>query len=182
LRSDIATDLKRRVADVVTTWRTPWNGSSEADATQAASLITADAQALRRIVARLGSPGRSLVGDDGCEAALVIALHSDHDRNFQIMLLRQLEAAVRRGHATTAQWARLYDRCLVRSGLPQKYGTQYWLRDGRIEPHPVTDPEKLDEVRAGVGLPPRHERLIALQRRHIAIGEQDAARGERGAA
>ncbi|MET9957007.1 DUF6624 domain-containing protein [Streptomyces sp. NPDC006339] len=126
-----------------------------------------DAQALRRILERLGRwPGRSLVGDAGCEAAVVIALNCD-DLNFQITLLRSLHAATRQGDATTAQWARLYDRCLVRSGQPQKYGTQYRLHDGQIEMCPVDAPETLDTLRARAGLPPHQDRRAALERRHL---------------
>ncbi|UUS34018.1 hypothetical protein NRO40_26450 [Streptomyces changanensis] len=126
-----------------------------------------DTHALRRILERLGRwPGRSLVGDAGCEAAVVIALNSD-DLNFQIALLRLLHAAMRQGDATTAQWARLYDRCLVKSGQPQKYGTQYRLHDGQIEMCPVDAPEALDTLRARAGLPPHQDRRAALERRHL---------------
>ncbi|MFF6772697.1 DUF6624 domain-containing protein [Streptomyces sp. NPDC012637] len=161
---DIAQDLVSRVTDAQRTWRAPAHQRGVLDDAKPAAQ---DAQALRRIIERLGGwPGRSLVGDAACEAALVIALNSDHDLNFQITLLRSLHAAVRMGDATTAQWARLYDRCLVRSGQPQQYGTQYQLHDEQIEMCPVADPEALDTRRAHVGLPPHHDRRAALERRH----------------
>jgi hypothetical protein len=40
-------------------------------------------------------------------------------------------------------------------GRPQRFGTQ-WLddpRDGRIRPWKLADPERVNEYRAGVGLP-----------------------------
>ncbi|MET9431707.1 DUF6624 domain-containing protein [Streptomyces sp. NPDC003036] len=162
---DIAQDLVSRVADAVKTWRAP---AHQRGAVEDAAPAAQDAQALRRIIERLGRwPGRSLVGDAGCEAAVVIALNSDHDLNFQITLLRSLHAAMRHGDATTAQWARLYDRCLVRSGRPQQYGTQYRLHDGQIEMCPVDDPEALETLRARAGLPPHQDRRAALERRHL---------------
>lgn len=156
---EIAQDLVSRVTDAEETWRAPAHQRGAVDDVGPAAQ---DAQALRRIIERLGGwPGRSLVGDAGCEAALVIALNSDHDLNFQIALLRSLHAAMRQGDATTAQWARLYDRCLVRSGQPQQYGTQYRLHEGQIEMCPVTDPEALDTLRARAGLPPHQDRRAA---------------------
>ncbi|WP_435059071.1 DUF6624 domain-containing protein [Streptomyces sp. bgisy060] len=162
---DIAHDLVSRVADAERTWRAP---AHQRGAVADAEPAVQDAQALRRIIERLGCwPGRLLVGDAGCEAALVIALNSDHDLNFQITLLRSLHAATRQGDAATAQWARLYDRCLIRSGRPQQYGTQYRLLDGQIEMCPVADPEALDTLRARAGLPPHQDRRTALERRHL---------------
>ncbi|MGW8762887.1 DUF6624 domain-containing protein [Streptomyces sp. NPDC055815] len=162
---DIAQDLVGRLTDAGKTWRAP---AHQRGAMDVAKHAAQDAQALCRIIERLGGwPGRSLVGDAACEAALVIALNSDHDLNFQITLLRSLHAASRMGDATTAQWAHLYDRCLVRSGQPQQYGTQYRLHDGQIEMCPVAEPEALDTRRARVGLPPHHDRRAALERRHL---------------
>ncbi|MEV7157074.1 DUF6624 domain-containing protein [Streptomyces misionensis] len=124
-------------------------------------------QALRRIVATLGWPGRSLVGDTGCRAAVEIALHCDHDPPFQRTLLRMLHAAVKAGEAEPAQWARLFDRCRVRAGRAQVYGTQYWYRpDGQLVPHPIEAPEGLAQRRAHVGLAPYEVCIERLRRRH----------------
>ncbi|MGW2492784.1 DUF6624 domain-containing protein [Streptomyces sp. NPDC001606] len=174
-RPEIARDLIGRVEAAKATWRAPTHereAASEDVAQAARHAIAADAQALRRLVARLsGWPGRTLVGDGGGQAALTIALHSDHDPSFQITLLQMLAEAVRRGDATTAQWAHLHDRCLVRSGQPQRYGTQYRWYDGQLEMCPVADPEGLGQQRASVGLPPHHDQLVLLERRHIDAGE-----------
>ncbi|MFE6412206.1 DUF6624 domain-containing protein [Streptomyces sp. NPDC057837] len=169
-RADIAQDLIGRVEAARRTWRAPAHvrDAATADDVEAAhNAVRADTQALRRLVTRHGWPGRCLVGDSGSQAALTIALQADHDPAFQKTLLRMLAEASRRGDATTAQWARLHDRCLVHSG-PQEYGTQYWLRDGRIELHPVADPDGLDKRRADVGLPPQHEQAALLTRHHLA--------------
>ncbi|MFI2415105.1 DUF6624 domain-containing protein [Streptomyces sp. NPDC018947] len=185
-RPEIARDLIGRVESAAATWRAPaWKreAAPEGVARAARHAIESDTQALRRIVARLqGWPGRTLVGEDGCQAALAIALNSDHDPAIQITLLRLLAEAVRRGDATTAKWAHLHDRCLVRSGRPQTYGTQYWLRDGQLEMYPVADPEGLDQQRASVGLPPHHDRFVLLERRHVAAGELASVTRERSAA
>jgi hypothetical protein len=38
---------------------------------------------MKRIVAERGWPGRSLVGDDGAQAAWLLVQHADHDPAFQ---------------------------------------------------------------------------------------------------
>ncbi|MEV7465371.1 DUF6624 domain-containing protein [Streptomyces kronopolitis] len=168
-RTDIAQDLIGRVEAARRTWRAPAHvrqGATADDAQVTHHAVLADTQALRRLVTKYGWPGRSLVGEGGSEAALTIALQADHDPAFQKTLLTMLAEAVRRGDATTAQWAHLHDRCLVHS-RPQEYGTQYWLRDGRIELHPVADPGGLDKRRADVGLPPHREQAALLEQHHL---------------
>ncbi|WP_440580965.1 DUF6624 domain-containing protein [Streptomyces sp. PT19] len=185
-RSEIARELIGRVEAAKATWHAPTHEREAAseDVAQAAwHAIAADAQALRRIVARLsGWPGYTLAGDGGCQAAPTIALHSDHDPSFQITLLRMLAEAVRRGGATTAQWAHLQDRCLVRSGRPKTCGTQYRLYYGQLEMCPVADPEGLDRHRVNVGLPPHHDRLALLEHRHVTAGRPASVTQERPAA
>ncbi|WP_327258146.1 DUF6624 domain-containing protein [Streptomyces sp. NBC_01244] len=170
-RPDLAQDLIGRVEAAGATWRAAGHEREAApqDVLHAARhSIAADAQALRRIAAQLCSwPGRTLIGAEGSQAALTIALHCDHDPAFQVTLLRMLAEAVRRGEATSAQWAHLHDRCLVRSGRAQQFGTQYWLREGRLEMYPVADPESLGKRRADVSLPPRGDLIALLERRHV---------------
>ncbi|MGC5000712.1 DUF6624 domain-containing protein [Streptomyces sp. DT195] len=185
-RPETARDLIGRVESAAATWRAPAcerEAAPEGVARVARHAIESDTQALRRIVARLrGWHGRTLVGEDGCQAALAISLNSDHDPAFQVTLLRILADAVRRGDATTAQWAHLHDRCLVRGCRPQTYGTQYWMYDGQLEMCPVVDPEDLDQQRASVGLPPHHDRLSLLNHRHITVRDLTAVTQERSAA
>jgi hypothetical protein len=184
-RPGIARDLIGRVESAAATWRAPAyerEASAEGAARAARHAIESDTQSLRRIVARLrGWPGRTLVGEEGCHAALAIALNSDHDPAVQVTLLHLLAEAVRKGDATAAQWAHLHDWWLVRSGRPQTYGTQHRLYDGQLEMCPVADPEDLDQRRARVG-PSHHDQLAFLNRRHITVQELTAVTQERAAA
>ncbi|MFD7341087.1 DUF6624 domain-containing protein, partial [Streptomyces violascens] len=168
-------DLIARASATRTTWRTPAHrlATASADAFAAARQTDADnAQALVTLVAEGGWPGRSRVGEEGCRAALVIALHADHDRSLQSRLLDALHQAATRGEATPAQWAHLQDRLLVNSGKPQLYGTQYVYRPnesgGRLELLPVDEPDALDRRRAQVGLSPHGEKAQLLRRHHLA--------------
>ena len=170
-RPDIARDLLAHAESARAAWRIPAIQRPATPADELATMRTAErdsAQALRDIVAEIRWPGRSLVGDEACQAAFMIALHADHDTAFQNALLRLLHEAARNGEATAAQWAHLHDRCLVHSARQQLYGTQHWFSpDGRLEPHPIADPGNLEARRAKVGLPPFAEAAERLRRHHI---------------
>jgi hypothetical protein len=109
---------------------------------------------LRQVITDVGWPGKSLVGEDGAQAAWLLAQHADRDPAFQRRCLDLLTAAVACGEATIAQQAYLTDRVLLHEGKPQEYGTQAIARDGRFEPRKLRDPDHVDQRRASAGLPP----------------------------
>jgi hypothetical protein len=121
------------------------------------AMATADGENLpwlRQVIADVGWPGKSLVGEDGAQAAWLLAQHADSDPAFQRQCLDLLTAAVEHGEATIVQQAYLTDRVLLKEGAPQEYGTQAMARDGRFVPRKLRDPDNVDERRASVGLPP----------------------------
>jgi hypothetical protein len=59
-----------------------------------------------------------------------------------------------RGEASPAQLAYLEDRLRVNAGQAQLYGTQFRYTGGKLTPHPIEDPCRLDERREHVGLEP----------------------------
>ncbi|MGW6391671.1 DUF6624 domain-containing protein [Streptomyces sp. NPDC055103] len=126
----------------------------------------ANAAVLARAVADYGWPDVPLVGEEGASAAWRLALRADTRADVQQLASRLMRKAVGRGTASLSQWAHLYDRCLVNSGLPQLYGTQYCLGpDGpcrQAVSGPVGD---LDARRAAVGLPPADRALRTLRDR-----------------
>jgi hypothetical protein len=63
--------------------------------------------------------------------------------------------------------AYLTDRVLMHRGEPQVYGTQYQVIHGEVSLWSVRDPDRLDQRRAALGLPPEAEnraRLLAAER------------------
>lgn len=171
----IGRDLTARADTARESWRTPAHRRVAAPAQAFAAARKADADNalfLGDIVTRHGWPGRSRVGEDGCRAAVAIAVHADQDRQLQSRFLAALHEAAQQGEATPAQWAHVQDRVLVTSGRPQLYGTQYIYRadgpGGRLELLPVVEPDALDRRRAQVGLPVHSEQARLLRGQHLA--------------
>ena len=123
----------------------------------------ANAAVLEEIVAESGWPGHDLAGEDGAEAAWLIAQHAIGLPDFQRACLARLEAAVAQGDAPAWQPAYLADRIRTFEGRPQLYGTQFdWDEAGEMSPLPMEDADGVDARREAVGLPP----LAEAMRRH----------------
>jgi hypothetical protein len=130
--------------------------SSMSDTAQLRSMMrvdSANAARLAEIVRQHGWPGKSEVGEEAAQAAFLIVQHSD-SLAFRKEMLPLIEAAAAKGEADMSDVAMLQDRTLNKEGKPQVYGTNFQIRDGRLVPYPITDPARLDERRAAVGLPP----------------------------
>jgi hypothetical protein len=121
---------------------------------------------LREILAEHGWPGRSLVGDDGAEAAWSIAQHAVLDVDLQRQALALLEAAAVAGEAEPAHMAMLTDRVRMAGGQPQVYGCIHIGNEqGELVPYAIEDPEHVEARRAAVGLPPLEARTAELKAR-----------------
>lgn len=115
-----------------------------------------NAARLRELIELHGWPAEDIAGKDGAEAAWLIAQHSVGEPSFQRRVLELLNACAAGGRVPRWHAAYLEDRIAMQEGRPQRYGTQ-WLddaRDGRIRPWTLADPERVDELRAQVGLEP----------------------------
>ena len=121
---------------------------------------------LRALVDEVGWPGRSLVGDDGADAAWLLVQHADQDPAFQRRCLGLLGPAVADGEASGAHLAYLTDRVLLAEGRPQLYATQVTSRNGQWVPAPLEDPETVDRRRADLGLPPLADYLAFIAGEH----------------
>lgn len=119
-----------------------------------------NAQALADILERYGWPGKSLVGTEGSSAAWLIVQHAIGNPQLQRKCLPLLQRAVADGEAEPVQFAYLEDRIRFFERRPQRYGTQFdWDENGRMNPWTLEDPDKVDEYRFAVGLPPLVERI-----------------------
>jgi hypothetical protein len=119
-----------------------------------------NAARLRKIIDAHGWPGHHLAGEDGAEAAWLIAQHAIGEPPFQRRCLELLRAAANAGDGPTWQAAFLEDRIRVFEGKPQRYATQFEIGDdGWPIPYEIEEPEKVDERRRAVGLESLAERL-----------------------
>jgi len=109
---------------------------------------------LADLVATRGWPGQTMAGEDGAEAAWLLAQHADGDPELQRAFLEALRGAVASGDASPGNLAYLEDRVRVHDGRPQLYGTQFTVTDGEFGRCPIEDPARLDERRAEAGLDP----------------------------
>ena len=115
---------------------------------------------MTEIVAAVGWPGRTLVGDDGCRAAGFIVQHAILDPDLQRRCLPLLEAAVAAEEAFPFMVAFLTDRVLMEQGQPQRYGTQHV---GGPIPWPIDEPDTVDARRIAMGLEPLDKRTATLR-------------------
>jgi hypothetical protein len=126
---------------------------------------------LKKIVARHGWPGKTLVGKKAAHAAWVLVQHADNDRAFQKRCLALMKA-VPRGEVEPQDLAYLTDRVLVGEGKKQLYGTQLRGEKGVFKPLPIEDEKKVDKRRAAVGMPPLAQYLKTAQAHYEKMAEK----------
>ena len=141
LRADL---LRRMERDQVTRKALDHDGIREADGE--------NLPWLKDVIAGHGWPGKSLVGDDGAQAAWLLVQHADADPEFQRQCLDLMTAAVEAGEAKKHLLAYLTDRVLLAEGRQQEYGTQVVARGGQWVPRNLRDPDDVDARRAAAGL------------------------------
>lgn len=135
-----------------------------------------NAESLDRIVEEFGWPGVSLVGSEGAEAAWLVLQHAIGTPQLQRKCLPILKMAAEIGEVPAVQVACLEDRICVFEGRPQRYGTQFdWDGNGVLSPHPLQDPERVDQYRKSVGLGTLSERTREMRLRAEAEGHEQPA-------
>ena len=118
-------------------------------ATDSLNLIEA-----KRIVARYGFPGYSLVGEGGSSRFWAIVQHCDNDVPFQQKVLLLMKKEVDRKNASGENYAYLKDRVLTNLGQKQLYGTQ-GIRNPKTKkwaPLPISDPSHVEARRKAMGM------------------------------
>lgn len=120
------------------------------------SAIDAESTAyLKSVVAEHGWPTKSMVAEDGAQAAWLLVQHADADPQFQAHALELMEPLLTRNEVNPRNVALLTDRVLTGRNEPQRYGTQFADDEhGVMRPLPLEDPSNVDALRAAVGLPP----------------------------
>src|SRR5580658_6430644 len=134
-----------------------------------------NAARLRELIVIHGWPAEDIAGEDGAKAAWFIVQHAVGEPEFQRAVLHLLQASPGEGRVPAWQTAYLEDRIAMQEGRPQRFGTQ-WMdspEDGLARPWRLAEPERVNELRASVGLGPLHPipepgpALPAEQRREL---------------
>lgn len=152
-------------------------GFADAEATATLERQTNEALLwLETVVDVHGWPTQSLVGAPSAAAAARLLQHvTGHDR-FRDRCLKLMSQAADHGDVDGVDLAYTTDALLVSRGQPQRYGTKFRKRDGRLEPFPVADMDSVDEDRATVGLPPMAVYAQYLADRYGSPTKKEATR------
>jgi hypothetical protein len=112
---------------------------------------------LKEIIAGKGWPKVSEVGERGANGAWLLTQHADLDPAFQLRALRLMEPLVANGEVSKRSFAYLYDRVTLKLTGKQRYATQFWCKDGTMQPQPLEQADNIDELRAAMELEPLAE-------------------------
>jgi len=106
---------------------------------------------MKEIVAQIGWPTVSKVGESGVHNAWLLVQHADHDVVFQeeCLALMKKESS---GEVDITDIAYLEDRVRVNKGQQQLYGTQFTEKGGQRVPKPVEDESEVNTRRKEMGL------------------------------
>jgi len=102
--------------------------------------------------------------------------HADNEPSFQQAGLEAYAELVDKGLGNPQRYAGLVDRSLMRAENRQRYGTHWRCVDGEaILSTELAAPDKVDEERARLGLPPLEDFLAEVAEERCSASEQSAA-------
>ncbi|MEM6857541.1 MAG: DUF6624 domain-containing protein [Pseudomonadota bacterium] len=107
-----------------------------------------------RIEENDGWPSISQVGEKAADMAWLLVQHADHDPAFQLKALRLMEPLAAQGDVSKGNYAYLYDRIMLKLTGKQRFGSQITCKDGERAPHTLEEPDRIDDLRAEMGLDP----------------------------
>jgi hypothetical protein len=135
-----------------------------------------NAARLEELIEQYGWIRPSLVGEEAAKAAWRILQHAISRPDFQRRGLEILQLEAEAGEIPLWQVAYLEDRIASFEGKPQRYGTQFdWNEDGELSPGELAEPDKIDELRASIGLEPMSERIAQMRESIKSTGEKPPA-------
>jgi len=127
----------------------------------------ASTKRMKEIIAQIGWPTISKVGEESSNIAWLLVQHADHDPGFQAECLRLMKE-VPPEDIDAKDIAYLEDRILVNQGQAQIYGTQLVITEGRyvVAPYKDDDEATVNLRRTEVGLQPLADYIADVTRRN----------------
>ena len=112
----------------------------------------------------------SRYGRPAASAAFHIVQHSNVEQWRRFVPV--IEQFVTKGEAEGQSYALMFDRLAIVEGRPQRYGSQFNCSDGKMQPYPLEDPVRIDELRRSMGLtqPFAEYKAMAAQQSHLCVG------------
>lgn len=150
--------LKNKLQELVKTdqiaasrWEQKWEKYKD-------SVFTENKTKVEKMFNDYGFLGFDKVGTDGSNDFWLIVQHSDKFPEFQKKVLKEMDKNVKRKNANANNYAYLFDRIQVNSGLKQKFGTQLKYeteKTGRAIPKiGILDSINVDNIRKRYNLNP----------------------------
>lgn len=173
LPPDVRTELAR-MGGADQAARRGMSPASVADTTLANRLARGDSSRSKRleeIIQRWGWPTPSRAGETAAGGAFLVLQHSP-SAELQARMAPRLDTLARAGEASGQEVALLTDRVLKAEGQPQRYGTQFDIKDGQLVLYPIADPAGVDARRAELGLMPLATYRQMLERMYVAPARQ----------
>jgi hypothetical protein len=120
---------------------------------------------MKEIVAEIGWPTRTKVGEEGMKDAWLLVQHADRDVEFQKQCL-ELMKLEDLGEVRKGDIAYLTDRVRVNEGKLQVYGSQFNDEGGVFTPKPIEDVERVDERRKEMELGTLEEGIAEMYEKY----------------
>ncbi len=121
---------------------------------------------LRGVIQEHGWPHHTMVGEDGAEAAWLLAQHADTDVELQRLCLALMTEAHARGQVAAEHFAALSDRVALAEGEPQIYATQLVVVDGVWTVRQPCNVQSAATLREELGLDPIETTIAEFQEAH----------------
>ncbi len=120
---------------------------------------------MKEIIAQIGWPTISKVGEVASDKAWLLVQHADHDAAFQRQCLDLMKNEPK-SEVLQENIAYLEDRVLLKEVGYQIYGTQFDEKDDEFFSKPIKDLETVDERRKAMGLDTLAENLARMYERY----------------
>jgi len=106
----------------------------------------------------------SQFGEKADHQAWLLVQHADQHVQFQERMLEILAPLAEKGETDASNYAYLYDRVATNRGRPQRFATQgRCTGPGTWEPHPLEEPERIDELRSAMDLEPLEDYIARFK-------------------
>ncbi len=126
---------------------------------------------LEKIIEEHGWPSREMVGEDGEEAAWILAQHAISLPRLQRLVLLLMKKNPQPTAVMLRRIAKLEDRICFFEGKKQRYGTNFdWDEKEGMSPTPIADPDDIDTRRAQMGLQPLAKAIAKMRQEAEGAG------------